>query len=147
MENTLEQARQAVRAQLDDGIRCPCCGQWAKTYKRTINAKMARSLVVVWKSVGWDWAYLPDVVGSQSREESKLRYWGLLEEAPGRRADGGHTGYWRITARGAEWVQEKIAIQTYAHVYNGECLGHSGPLMSIRDALSTRFSLDELLAR
>lgn len=144
---SLQEARDLVRSQLDEGVQCPCCGQFAKAYKRTINATMARSLVVLWKTVGWDWAYLPDVVGTRSREESKLRYWGLLTEAPGRRSDGGHTGYWCITDLGAQWVQEKIALQRYAHVYNGECLGHSGPLVSIRDALSEKFSLDELMKR
>ena len=36
-EMTLDEAKAWLRDQVDDGAHCPCCGQFAKVYKRRIH--------------------------------------------------------------------------------------------------------------
>lgn len=142
---TLAEAREGLEDQLDAGTVCPCCDQFAKVYRRSINSSMARSLITLWNKSGGAPAYIPDVVGSRSREESKLRYWSLVEEAPMQRSDGGHAGWWRITDSGVDWIHGRVKVAKYAHVYNGKLLRLGGPQVGIADALGSHFDLRELL--
>ena len=34
IDNAIEVTRDRLRENLDDGVTCPCCGQYAKRYKR-----------------------------------------------------------------------------------------------------------------
>ena len=142
---TLADAKAWLLEHVDDGAHCPCCTQLAKVYRRKINSSMARSLIILHRG-GNDWQYVPDVVGSKSREESKLAYWGLLEEAAEKRDDGGRQGWWRVTVRGHMFARDELMVQKYARIYDGRCLGHVGSPVSIVDALGTKFDYRELMA-
>lgn len=145
-ETTLAQAREWLEEQArKDGAHCPCCGQLAKVYKRKLNEGMARSLVKMWRAAGQDWQYIPDTVGGKSREEGKLRYWGLIQEKPGKRPDSGRTGWWRVTDLGSQFVRRVATVQRYALVYDGQCLGLVGANVNIIDALGDPFTYDELM--
>lgn len=144
---TLATTQAELAAHVDTGMTCPACGQFAKVYRRSINSSMARSLITLWNSAGLRPAYLPDVVGSRSREESKLRYWGLVVEAPLARPDGGHAGWWKVTNLGADWVQGRVKVPKYAYIYNGERQRLAGTPVGIDDALGNHFNLAELLHR
>lgn len=144
---TLEDAKNWLRQRVDEGERCPCCNQFAKVYRRSIHATMARTLVIAYREHELDWFHLSTLTKSSGRggEESKLRYWGLLEEELERRPDGGRSGWWRITPTGAAFVQGSIEIPKYARIYDGRCLGLDGDKVSIRDALGKKFNYDELM--
>jgi hypothetical protein len=151
---TLAEGRAILRELVNDGHKCPVCTQLAKVYRRKINSGMARSLIEMYR-VGREgdvagvqgWVHVPTQIGARSREEGKLAYWGLVEEeAEIKREDGGRAGYWRVTARGAQFVRNLIQVPKYARVYDGRCLGLTGPDVSIHDALGTKFNYDELMA-
>lgn len=149
-EMALGNARDLLREMVDDGATCPCCRQFAKVYKRKVNSSMARDLIALYRTHSTEFAYLPDVrkrTGSRSnREESKLRYWGLVEEDAVRREDGGHAGWWRVTDLGARWVRLEASIPEYARIYDGRLLGLVGEPVTIRQALGAKFDYAELMA-
>lgn len=144
---TVEEAQAWLRDHADEGVKCPCCTQLAKVYRRRVNAGMARSLIEMYRLAGTGWVHVPTQVGSRSREEGKLAYWGLVEEARHPREDGGRAGWWRVTAKGRLFVLGQIRIPKYARVFDGRCLSLDySETVTIRDALGTRFDYDDLMA-
>jgi len=131
---------------LEKGTQCPCCAQWAQAYRRKVNAQMASTLIYAHRAYGRDFGQLQDVRrGIKNREESKLRYWGLLVEEPERRPDGGKSGWWAITDLGEQFVLLRTTIPKYALVYNNRCLKLYGEPVSIIDALGTNFNYRDLM--
>ena len=142
---TLQEAVEWLREHLDEGAICPCCTQRAQVYRRKINSGMAVSLIRMYQTAGTDWQHIPTTIGARSREEGKLRYWGLVEEADAERDDGGRAGWWRVTPRGADFVLGNLAVAKYARVYDGRCLGLVGDPVTIYDALGDKFDYAELM--
>jgi hypothetical protein len=144
---TLTEAQQWLANRVNSGARCPCCGQYAKVYRRQINSGMARSLIAMYlHGPQGQWVHLPTQVGARSREEGKLRYWGLVEEQVDvQRSDGGRAGYWRLTNAGRTWVTGQSTVPKFVYVYNNIVLRLEGPQVSITDALGSRFNYSELM--
>lgn len=143
----LGQAKAWLRARLDKGAECPLCTQHAKTYRRKINAGMARSLIAMYQVGRLDWVHLPSQIGARSREEGKLAYWGLVEENPLKREDGGRPGEWRVTQAGEAFIRGRVLLPKYVQVYNGKVLGFDmTELVSIKDAIGEKFDYAELMA-
>lgn len=107
-----------------------------------------------------EYVYVPKLINASGKslwgDYSKARFWGLIEAEEGIRADGSsRVGYWRITRKGTDWVLGRISLPRYVRVYNNQPLGppttysKSGqlrPLVSVREALGTRFDYDLLMA-
>lgn len=143
----LGQAKAWLRSRLDKGADCPLCTQHAKIYRRTINSGMARSLIAMYTVGRLDWVHLPSQIGARSREEGKLAYWGLVEEDPTKREDGGRPGTWRVTNLGEAFIRHGLVVPKYANVYNGKVLSlDTTELISIKDALGKKFDYAELMA-
>ena len=147
---TVAQARASVLAGAErGGVQCPCCGQRAQVYRRSIHSAMARDLIACYRQFGvGEWFDLTAIVGKRGTGDvTKLRYWGLMEQMPGEREDGSkRTGCWRILPRGADYVRSRVRVQKYAYVYDGEAIRFDGPLVSIHDALGEKFDYRELMA-
>lgn len=141
----LSVVRDVTRNQAEKGTTCPVCTQHVKVYKRPLNSGMARSLIAIYVVAGRDWCHIPTQIGARSREEGKLAYWGLLEESPVPRDDGGKAGWWQITAKGEAFVQQQIKVPSHARVYNGRVLDLRGNPISIVDALGKKFNYNELM--
>jgi hypothetical protein len=145
---TLAEAAKWLRSQLNDGVRCPCCTQFAKVYKRKLNASMARDLIVI-NGLTHDFVHCAsNLRRSAGREWAKLVHWGLLEEKSGESSVGSpHAGYFRITKLGIRFVYDKVKVSKYVFLYDGRKLGHqpTTDLISIRDALGDKFDYNELM--
>ncbi len=137
--------REYVSKHSDKGVVCPACGQFAKVYKRKINSGMARSLIAMYRAGGTTWVDVTEVTDRRSREEGKLAYWGLVEEFPDGRDDGGRPGMWRVTNLGQSFVLGHCTVPQTAEVYNGRCLRTYGPDTSIVTALGDKFDYRELM--
>src|SRR4029453_8299094 len=104
---------------------------------------MARALVILWAARRGDWQdkirtlhrYGIDAHGTG---DPKLRYWGLLEEDPEPRDDGGHAGWWRVTDQGGQFAMGALLVPKYALVYDGRLRGFDGPLVGVRECLGKR---------
>ncbi len=127
------------------GGKCPVCQQHTQAYKRHINSGMARALIKFYQAVGTGWGHL--ATHDKSREASKLAYWGLLEEEPEARPDGGRSGWWRITTAGEQFVLGNLEVPKFARVYNGDLLSldDSDGNTNIRQALGHKFDYSELM--
>lgn len=145
---TLTEAKEWLRVQVwDGGAACPCCERRAQVYHRSLNSGMARSLIAIYKKGGTsNFVYIPTSISARSREEGKLRYWGLLEEERTRRPDGGRAGWWRVTERGREFILRQITVPKYVYEWDGKRIKFDGPEIDIRTALGTKFNYEELMS-
>lgn len=156
---TLDEAREWLRNQIDDGATCPLCAQHAKVYRRTITSPMALALIAIYRHapIG-TWVDVPALAATMRTgskrptggDEAKTRYWGLLEPMPdAKREDGStRTGWWRLTGPGADFVRGDLIVPKHARIYDGRLLAldDTAGMIGIRDALGTRFDYDELMA-
>lgn len=146
---TLAEARKWLRDKLlNGGCHCPLCKQYAKVYQRPLNSGMARSLITMYRTFGLEFGYIPDLP-AKSREEGKLVHWGLVVEASEPRPDGGRAGWWRVTERGEDFILRGLRVPKYILLYDNRFLGYEDPnkLINIRDALTEKFSLEDLMRR
>jgi len=140
-----------IRAQLieertqPDGTSCPACSQHVQQYRRKLNTGMARSLIAMWRKAGPRWIHLPTALPARSREEGKLRWWGLVEESEIERDDGGRAGWWRLTADGQAFVQRKLWVPSHAVVYANQLQRLEGSNIDIVQALGSQFDYRQLM--
>lgn len=145
---TLAEARRILGERAHDGMRCPCCDQMVKIYRRQVYAEMAKFLTQIYRGAGREWCHTPSLVPElRGGDTAKLVHWGLIESMPGEREDGSkRTGWWRVTEKGEQWLHGRVSIPKYALIYNGEFLGFDGGPVTIHDALGERFDYRELMA-
>lgn len=156
---------QAVRWVLEhrqDGVTCPCCGQFAKVYRRKLSSTMAYALILIdrhFRKVPGGWLHVPsyltknvpDKCGATYRggDWAKMAYWGLIEEKDEPREDGcKHAGWWSITDLGQQFVRNQVRIPSHVLLYDQRLLSLDRTTMiGIKDALGDRFNYDELMDR
>lgn len=140
-----------VRDWLEEGVQrppgaiCPVCQRHSQIYVRPINSGMALSLIRMYRVSPFGWIHLPTSIPAVSREEAKLRYWGLVSESDERRRDGGRKGWWRVTAAGRAFIQGGT-VPKFARLYNRELLNLEGPPVTLRECLDQPFDLAKLMA-
>lgn len=146
-EMTLADAREVLRTMVDDGANCPLCTQLAKVYRRRVHASMARGLIQLYRAgAARDYVHAPTATKRDANvETAKLVYWGLTEEAPGKREDGGRPGWYRLTPLGIAFVEGTGTVRKYAHIYDNRVLRMSGDPVTIHDALGKKFNYRELM--
>lgn len=147
MIQTLAEAKDWLRAQLPKGAACPCCGQHAQVYRRSMYDTLTRALIRCYAQGGTGTFVHSNKIGKlRGGEMGKLAYFDLVEEERARRPDGGRTGYWRVTDRGEAWLLGRTTIYKTAWVYDGRVQYFDGPQVSVADTLKHVFDLRELSA-
>ena len=153
---TLAEAKAQVEAGRAEGIECPCCGQFARTYRRKLPGTSAVVMIAMHQSKQADrdgFIFMPDLltrVGRRAERQggdwAKAVHWGMIRQHPGERPDGSkRNGWWKLTEVGRAFVTDAIAVQKYAVVFDNQCLGLEGERVRVRDVLGTRFNYEELL--
>ena len=145
---SLHAAQSWLRRHIDKGAKCPCCHQFSKVYRRTINSSMAFGLIEFYRHHRTDWGHAPSTgaVAQLGGEFARLELWGLVKEAEERREDGGRVGWWRITDKGIAFLRNEIRVPKYAKIYDGRLLDLDYTTMvSITDALGTKFNYRDLM--
>ena len=142
---TLEEARIWLRAHLEDGARCFCCGQHAMIHRWTLYATAARLLVRLY-SLGGTEEFIESkpIKGKGQGDGTRLRYWGLAEEEKERRPDGGKSGFWRVLSYGEDFIFSRATIPQYVYIYDNTVLPYSpkrpmGVRKTISDVLKEPF--------
>lgn len=159
---TLAEAKDWLRRRVDEGATCPCCHQFAKVYRRTMTASMAYALVLIYRHFTAagpfaTWLHVPTYLSNVAQwsvtvrggDWAKLVHWGLIEERRDElREDGSsRTGWYRITSDGKLFVQRKLKVKKYVHIYDGQKLPREVPEeIDIADALRKKFNYEELMA-
>jgi len=133
----------------EKGTSCPCCGQYAKEYKRRLNSSIAACLVVLSKMEHNSFHHVGEVLKARGmntigRDFALLKHWGLVEEKinvdTGRRS----SGMWKITEEGIEFAQGKSKVARQVFLYNGQVTGRSFEDTTIFEALGDKFNFSEL---
>lgn len=150
----LFELRAEVMAQIEDGITCPCCGQYCRLYKRKLNAPMACALIwlVLRKTdTKKDWINIHESPLFQGRrvggDFAKLEHWRLIESKLNEDETKRCSGLWRPTEKGVAFVEKRITVPAKVHLYNNVIHGWSEEHITIIDALGEKFDYGELMNR
>lgn len=154
-DTPLSEVQRVIDEHMEPGMPemwCPACTRRVKADGRKIDSTMATELCKLYR---WDddnpgkWMDCRQRHGSvraKGSTHSLLRHWGLVERRDVR--TGENAGWWRITAKGRDFIDEKIRVPWKAYTFRAECRGFSKKATtSIREALGDHFDLDELLGR
>jgi hypothetical protein len=154
MINELNEAKALVNKYLEDGIKCPCCGQLCKMYKRTLNAQMARALI--WLVFKFEkekrWYNINEFPLIQGRhgggDFAKLSFWDLINEKKKDNTDGDKrtSGFWMPSQLGISFVNQESRVPRQVYLFDNKVYGWSYDTITIRDALGNKFSYHELMA-
>lgn len=147
LTSTVKDAKDWLRDRLHDGVTCPVCQQQAKIYKRKITASMVTTMGKVVEAQRGPkavdgYVYLPSIM-QRSRDFATLRYFGLVQQKPEKRDDGGSAGWWRVTDDGLLFLRGGLTVFKYAVVYNGNKIGTDGERVGVGE-IAPEFRLDEL---
>lgn len=146
---TIAEAKKHLRYNFQEGTDCPCCGQFVKSYRRSISGAMAYGLLLVYKEQRESDSWVDTTELFQQRmfaDFAKLRFWNLIEKLEGKREDGSkRIGIWRLTNEGKAFVTEYIEVPKYALVYNNTKIGQDGEYVSIKDCLGKKFDYAEIM--
>ena len=150
---TLEEAKQFLRDNWEDGVGCPCCKQFVKKYKRKITSAMAYGLI---KLVRYNGTTEPihienffkgmDVPSSIRGDISKLKYWGFITPVKCKRDDGcSRNGYYFLTEKGQMFVRGGYTVPKYIYLFNNKPYGFSDEMVDVKIALGNKFNYKELM--
>lgn len=154
---TLAEARALVLAKRDEGVDCPCCGQFAKVYKRNLSAAMAEAIILIERATRADRSqqfhmgqlldtYATSRTAKGGGDPMRLRFHGLVDLVPGRRADESwRVGYYTITDNGVKFALDQYRAPKYVYLYAQECLGASEETISVVEALGNHFNYRQLM--
>jgi hypothetical protein len=152
---TLEEAKIWLRKKVfEGGASCPCCNQFAKVYERRLNSAMAYALVVFSRNLKVnEWVSVPEFLEQgkhtsivRSREWSRLRFWGFIEQKLDIRDDGSReTGVYRLTQAGHDFAHGKSEAPAFVVMYDERVLKKSQEVVSIREALGSKFDYEVLM--
>jgi len=151
---TLKEAKQHLRANFEKGVKCPCCGQFVKQYKRKLNSGMALFLIGLYKltaneeSMFFSNKLIMEKMSLTvtSLDYSVMKHFGLITP---RVAENGKkdSGVWMITQVGLRFVTQKgYTIPKHVFLYNNKRQGTSDEKITIQEALGEKFDYDELMS-
>lgn len=154
INSTIEEARNFLKKNIDKGVTCPCCSQFAKVYKRRINVVMSRMLIRLYQmnyANQYEYHHVKEIVSGISdtgtNDFSKLLYWGLIEEKEkdSTNSKTRTSGYWRISKKGIDFVENKIKMPSFCFVYNGMPRQFSEEQVDIEQTLGNKFNYKNLM--
>jgi hypothetical protein len=153
---TLAQAQDILETNLPKGMKCPCCNQFAKRYKYKFSENICRYLMILYKiyrQTPDKFTHVTEILKHDafvlmSRDFLRPAFYKLIEEQAVNDPDKKkRSGYWRLTEKGVEFCERKIAIPKYVLIYNNEVLGFEGDSVYITDFEGEYFNYAELMSR
>lgn len=151
----LEQQRLAWKKTIHgDGGECPCCDRFGKVYARAINKTMADSLKWLYDENNAkgprEWIDVPNTAPKEvlrSNQLPTLRWWGLVErEAADPKGKKKHSGHWRVTLKGMDFVEGKTLVPRKVYTYNGDVVGMSDDDTDYDSCLKRSFDIKATMA-
>jgi hypothetical protein len=146
-----EELRQNWRVAIEhSGGHCPVCDRWGKINVRSINRTMARSLIWLCntKKDEGGWVEVPRKGPSYvttTNQLPSLRWWGLIERKPNDDPAKKHSGIWRPTKLGFDFMNGKVKVAKKVYVYNKEVEMISQDKVDIYDCFKDVFDYREIM--
>jgi len=133
-----------------DGGHCPVCDRWGRVYSRRINKTMMKSLIWLHHSSPTDgpWTDIPLTAPRwlvRSNQLPTLRWWGLVERRTNDDLKKKHSGMWRVTTKGREFIAGTLRVPSMVFTYNGEPVGWSETQTAASDHFED-FDYSEVMA-
>lgn len=146
---TIAQAKLKLTENFENGMDCPCCGQFVKQYKYNLFATSACALIDLYK-LPRDYHHVSQFAEARKGKArashfAELRFWGLAEPMDSKTATTNSSGMWRITKDGELFVQNKYHVRKLVLVFNNKFFGFEGRFINIKDALGNKFDYNELM--
>lgn len=146
----LNDAIKQVEENLTHGVKCPCCKQFAKEYKRKLTSTMAQGLIwlVAQYVVSHDWIHFNNNAPRnliKGGDFAKLIHWNLIISKPNTDVKKHSSGFYMPTVEGMEFARSLCNVPAYIYVYNGKLQGFDKEQTSIVDALGKHFDYQELI--
>jgi hypothetical protein len=141
----LEKAKEELFDNLEEGVECPCCGQFAKIYHRPMHRTMALMLIRLYELDAKEHGYhhaseiVHQITDTGTNDLSKLRYWDFIEEMPKGQQNKRTSGFWAITDKGRAFALNRSTVASHIKIYNKQFLGFEGDPVSIVDVLGKDF--------
>lgn len=154
-EKTLNEAKQFLRENINNGVDCPCCGQMVKLYKRKLTSTMVFCLIQFKKHMdrnGNEFHRYISILDqmkltpSQRSDWQKLVYFKLIEPETTERGNV-RSGFYRMTQIGIDFVNHKTRVPEFVNVYDGKVFGFSENKINISKALDQKFNYLELMSK
>ena len=148
---SLQEAIERVLIGRDNGIVCPCCGQYCKVYKRRLNSAMAVGLIWIVKHYQEHkrWISIHESPLIQGRrvggDFAKLEHWGLIVASGNDDSSKRTSGEWAPTDAGIDFAYGKTQLPSHALIYSNTLLGFSDEYITIQQALGAKFDYAELM--
>lgn len=133
------------------GGHCPVCDRWGKIYGRSINKTMAQSLIWLCyaETDSEGWVDIPAKAPRwvvRSNQLPTLKWWGLVERRGNdKNSKIKHSGMWRPTAKGLDFVHHGTRIEQQVFTYNDEVQGYGTTTITLRDCFKDTFDYEETM--
>lgn len=129
-------------------VECPCCNHVYSVWHKSITVRVAITLHDMYSEANTDWIHVPSTKRTMCQNYQDAKFWGLIEEGTKEVMRGGkNSGFWRITEKGAAFINGEISIPKYSHVYLSQCVGYSGKQITFDSCFGEKFDFQELIRR
>lgn len=144
---TIAQARDFVHEHRIEGVRCPCCGEMRRIYRRRVTRAQVlflRDLVreSVRRHAGTSMGLVDvrEIEGQHMRggDYAKLKHWGLAFP------DAKDPGWWHLSAKGLTFLRGSTRIPKHLWIDGNEVVRESPEDVDVHDCYRERFVLPEI---
>ncbi len=147
---TLEEAKQFLRDNFENGATCPCCTQYVKLYKRKLTSGMAVALIRLYrlsKRQTNKYIHITKLGHLNGGEFAQLERWGLIRQDDNTDEKKKNSGMWSITLDGCLFVEGFKEVPSHAMTYDGKTIKFTNKKINIRAALGSKFDYKELMSK
>lgn len=151
---TIQEAKQILRDEWEQGTECPCCTQFVKLYPYKITSTKAYGLVQLVKlyEERREPIHVRDMKQPGGREIeasggafATLKHWGLIYQPENTDPTKRRSGYWVPTRLGTEFAHRQTTVPKVLHIFNNKPYRQSTEMTDIVECLGTKFDYRELM--
>ena len=149
---TILEAKASLRANFEEGVKCPCCGQRVQEYRRKLTSSMAHGLIAAYnwhiRNPDKEWFHVSefDLSAFRGGDFAKVKLWNLALEMPNPNDPTKRSsGMWKLSESGKMFVRNEINVPKYVYIYDNKVTRKSEEITDIMMALGDKFNYSELM--
>ncbi len=145
---TIDEAKDYLSKNWEQGVECPCCKQMVKLYQRKLTTTMALGLIDLYKQTGGNTdraVHIKKISIVNGGEFAQMKRWDLIDDETNDQDNKRTSGLWHITPIGIDFVLGRSQTFAYMYTYNGKTIRHSTELIDIKHALGDKFNYREMM--
>lgn len=128
------------------------CDRFGIVYRIGLNATMAKSLIWLSKANAdaHGWVDVPTTAPKlvlRSNQLPTTKHWGLVERRPNDDPKVKHSGMWRITDKGRQFVANNLRVPRKVYIYNDVVEAWTPEDISIVECFAEQFDYQDAMRR